>query len=214
MNDFSNTHFYNVSTQIHLKFTDFLRDVSSVRYARSNKYLYQYVLKQYKYKKYIHINTLKTNKPILVTKLIIDDLCSEDLSPYQSMITHLRIRYISMPNYSLLINLNFSTFIRLINLEFPDNFNQTIQHLAAALPNLKSLKFGNEFNQSVDNKLPQNLTELSFGRCFNQSIDNLPLSLISLDFSCSCEFNQSVSGLSRLLSLTHIYHLVPISINP
>ena len=73
------------------------------------------------------------------------------------------------------------------------------------------LKFGNKFNQPIDN-LPNSLTHLTFGDDFNQPIDNLPNSLTHLTFdsagtdyycgSNSHSFNQSVDSLPS--SLTHL----------
>ena len=71
--------------------------------------------------------------------------------------------------------------------EFCYDFNQSVDNLSVfnqeiGKKGLKSLTFGNNFNQSVDN-LPSGLEELVLGDNFNQSVDNLPSGLQELTIS-------------------------------
>ena len=68
--------------------------------------------------------------------------------------------------------------------------------------NIKSIKFGNEFNQFV-NKLPNSLERIIFGEKFNQSIDFLPNSVRYISFDWICDFNQPIYKLPY--SLEEIY---------
>ncbi len=74
-------------------------------------------------------------------------------------------------------------------LKFGYEFNQSVDNLPN---NIIDLEFGDNFNQPVDN-LPNNVVNLIFGDSFNRSVDNLPNSIINLTFGCS--FNKPVNNL-------------------
>ena len=63
-------------------------------------------------------------------------------------------------------------------LKFGYNFDHSVDNLPESL---KTLVFGHGFNHPVD-KLPQQLKTLVFGDCFDQAVDKLPESLKTLVF--------------------------------
>lgn len=55
------------------------------------------------------------------------------------------------------------------------------------------LKFGSEFNESIDNRIPSTITHLIFGWRFNQPIKKcIPSSITHLNFDC--DFNQPIEN--------------------
>jgi len=101
------------------------------------------------------------------------------------------------------------------SLKFGYYFNQSISGI---LPDsLISLTFGTWFEQPISGNLPKSLQSLTFGRDFNRSIlGGLPESLVSLEFGY--DFNQPISGRlpKSLRSLTlstnypqHLRHNLP-----
>ena len=58
---------------------------------------------------------------------------------------------------------------------FNDDFNQKLTlDIIQFLSKYQRVKFGQRFNQSVDN-LPESLTHLEFGEEFNRLVVNLPI---------------------------------------
>lgn len=68
-------------------------------------------------------------------------------------------------------------------------------------PHIKSLKFGFEFSQSVDN-LPSGLEHLTLGAKFNQTINNLPLGLKTLIIGGG--FSQTIDMLPETLEVLYL----------
>jgi hypothetical protein len=68
-------------------------------------------------------------------------------------------------------------------------------------PHIKSLKFGFDFNQSMDN-LPNDLEYLTLGAKFNQTINNLPLGLKTLIIGGI--FSQTVDMLPENLEVLYL----------
>jgi hypothetical protein len=86
---------------------------------------------------------------------------------------------------------------------FGSDFNQNVDNLPDTV---KEINFGARFDQKVDN-LPSSVTSLSFGSCFNQSVDHLPQSLENLSFGSY--FNNEVNNLPpslKSLSFNHSFN--------
>jgi hypothetical protein len=95
------------------------------------------------------------------------------------------------------------------SLNFGDDFNESLGDLLSNLTNLQSLTFGDEFNQLLRNSLSKltNLQSLTFGDNFNQSLEDSLSKLSNLKkLTFGYEFNQllrnSLSKLTNLQSLT------------
>ncbi|BCS82967.1 FNIP repeat-containing protein [Cotonvirus japonicus] len=75
-------------------------------------------------------------------------------------------------------------------ISLPGSFNQLIYCLPK---NLKTIYFGNKFNQSIENCFHDGIETIYFGREFNQSIENhLPKTLKDICFGDN--FNQSIKN--------------------
>lgn len=82
-------------------------------------------------------------------------------------------------------------------LVIPDRWNLPINELCQLPSSLESLRFGEYFNQPIENlQLPCSLTSLTFGSQFNQSLDGvkLPDSLTELDMGYLGNFNHPIRG--------------------
>ena len=91
-------------------------------------------------------------------------------------------------------HIDFSNNYNIKVIYFGMHLNQINQKLDKLAPNLKELRFGDDFNQNVDSLSELKYLEyLSFGTHFNQQIDNLPSSLI--DLKLGDEFNQNINNL-------------------
>ncbi len=105
--------------------------------------------------------------------------------------------------------IDFTYFPYLVNIEFKDSFNQSLDNFnfpdtlyeiilgnsfnqsLDSLPRISNLKLGNSFNKSVDGlQLEEDLT---IGNSFNQSVDNLPDDIGWIKLGNS--FNKSVDKL-------------------
>jgi len=75
---------------------------------------------------------------------------------------------------------------------------------------LITLKLSNDFNNPIDNYLPNNLQKLTFGNFFNHPVDNLPSGLLKVRFGD--KFNQRINKLPlTIIDLTitnHEYNLI------
>lgn len=77
----------------------------------------------------------------------------------------------------------------IVDIIFGFDYNQPVDNL---LPQIIKLIFGHDFNQTV-NELPCSIKYLKFGYSFNHIVDNLPNSINKLIFGES--FNKSVDNL-------------------
>ncbi|AGF85008.1 repeat-containing protein [Moumouvirus goulette] len=91
---------------------------------------------------------------------------------------------------------NIDIPINTTHLYFCDSFNKSLPKLNEVnclTNNLKFIKFGWNFNQSIKGCIPNNVTHLIFGNRFNQDILGcIPESVIYLEFGTS--FNKSVEN--------------------
>jgi hypothetical protein len=71
--------------------------------------------------------------------------------------------------------------LKIIKITFDNNFNESLTNIVFP-STVKSIIFGNKFNQIIDFKLPEELEELSFGKNYDQVLENhnIPSSIISL----------------------------------
>lgn len=165
--------------------------------------------------------------PVSCTKLKIFEIPPEgNIQLYECIknkyVTHLKtntyvLEYISQCNFTNLTYLdcsntyygkvpkdikpiNFTSYIptltKLKSLILDEKFNKDISFLTS-LESLTLLKFGNQFNQIVDNLLPPNLEHLTFGFRFNQEVNHLPNNLKYLVFGS--KFNKKVDNLPESL---------------
>ena len=98
-----------------------------------------------------------------------------------------------------------------IEIEFNFEFNKTIEYLPENVTiillndqynQVEDIRFGSDFNHSIDN-LPNGLKLVQFGAHFNQSIDNLPdsVEVIRINQFYDCKINK----LPKSLKLFNIY---------
>lgn len=82
--------------------------------------------------------------------------------------------------------------LNITHLVFTDKFNMRFRK--ELIPNtVRKIKFGDKFNQPIDNSIPDDIINLKFGYCFNQSIIGvIPSGIKYLRFGYG--FNQSIKG--------------------
>lgn len=83
---------------------------------------------------------------------------------------------------SKMIRLINDVNLKIIKITFDNNFNESLTNIVFP-STIKSIIFGNKFNQIIDFKLPEELEELSFGKNYNQKLENhhIPNNIISLE---------------------------------
>ena len=89
--------------------------------------------------------------------------------------------------------------VKLKSIYFGQSFNQPIDN---KLPQINILVFGNDFNQPI-NMLPDTLEILEFANSFNQPIKKLPVNLIKVKFGFN--FNQKLICLNEANNCKSIY---------
>ncbi|QGR54238.1 f-box and fnip repeat-containing protein [Moumouvirus maliensis] len=103
------------------------------------------------------------------------------------------IFYSSFENISYLA-LNMDIPTNITHLYFSDSFNKPIPKLGelnCLSNNLKFIKFGWNFNQSINDCIPEGVTHIIFGNKFNQNISGcIPDSVTYLEFGKS--FNKTI----------------------
>ncbi len=93
---------------------------------------------------------------------------------------------------------NLPSTLKILNMEFNENFNEPIDNLPN---NLECLKLGYNFNQPLNN-LPESLKVLWTSCHFNQPLDNLPNRLINL--RTGGDFIQPLDNLPNSLQVLEI----------
>ena len=89
-------------------------------------------------------------------------------------------------------------------LVFCDQFNEPLSNVVFPV-GIQKIIFGWDFNQDINNLLPNSLTHLIFSFCFNQDVSQLPKSLIYLKiYKYRCDFKQSLNP--------YLYHLTEFAI--
>jgi hypothetical protein len=119
----------------------------------------------------------------------IKHLYTEDIDKYYPNVTNLYLNtrrlYLSVKTRNVSIPTTINIFFpNITHISLPNNFNEDVGFLTEC-KNLTYIKFGNEFDHSIDNLLKNislNLKEIVFGSFFNQYIDVIPISLERLQF--------------------------------
>lgn len=147
------------STAIILLFTEYLDDKHAITLLRSNKYIYNHVFRFYKCKFYYDILYFqhKARIPDLVRKLLVRGNVDSSFVLSRDP-SHIKRLYYSSLENPVIVGL----FCNITHLEFCREFNTPINNRDLLPNSITNLNFGNEFNQSVDH-LPSNLTTLTFG---------------------------------------------------
>jgi len=137
------------------------------------------------------------------------------------------VEQIILSEVPMIVFLSLHTFMQKkqtplhLSIQFNKQFDTQIDNLELLCPSIRHLKFGQNFNQLVDNlpstvmfiqfgyyfdqsvdHLPSLLETVIFDQCFNQLIDNLPQSVNRIIFSTDGDFNQPIAQLPS--SLTYL----------
>lgn len=95
--------------------------------------------------------------------------------------------------------------------EFPWDFDRTINYQLTSLTSLTSLILGHEFNHSIDN-LPSSLTFLELGHKFNKPISQFPSSLTKFNLHSIC-FSSSICKFPSCFEVLSLFRPISTSIS-